>query len=77
MSVIKRKHYGYSNSTYCDTSNLHFFYLMTKKLPWGMDKLAMFYLTDKHGEIDDYFMKRCTVIASTSTRKTLVGLSCT
>lgn len=54
-----------------------FFYLMTKKLPWGMDKLAMFYLTDKHGEIDDYFMKRCTVIASTSTRKTLVGLSCT
>lgn len=52
------------------------FYLMTKKLPWGMDKLAMFYLTDKHGEIDD-FMKRCTVIASTSTRKTLVGLSCT
>lgn len=52
-----------------------FFYLMTKKLPWGMDKLAMFYLTDKHGEID--FMKRCTVIASTSTRKTLVGLSCT
>lgn len=70
MSVIKRKHYGYSNSTYCDTSNLHFFYLMTKKLPWGMDKLAMFYLTDKHGEIDD-FMKRCTVIASTSTRKTL------
>lgn len=76
MSVIKRKHYGYSNSTYCDTSNLHFFYLMTKKLPWGMDKLAMFYLTDKHGEIDD-FMKRCTVIASTSTRKTLVVLSCT
>lgn len=76
MSVIKRKHYGHSNSTYCDTSNLHFFYLMTKKLPWGMDKLAMFYLTDKHGEIDD-FMKRCTVIASTSTRKTLVGLSCT
>lgn len=76
MSVIKRKLYGYSNSTYCDTSNLHFFYLMTKKLPWGMDKLAMFYLTDKHGEIDD-FMKRCTVIASTSTRKTLVGLSCT
>lgn len=76
MSVIKRKHYGYSNSTYCDTSNLHFFYLMTKKLPWAMDKLAMFYLTDKHGEIDD-FMKRCTVIASTSTRKTLVGLSCT
>lgn len=76
MSVIIRKHYGYSNSTYCDTSNLHFFYLMTKKLPWGMDKLAMFYLTDKHGEIDD-FMKRCTVIASTSTRKTLVGLSCT
>lgn len=76
MSVIKRKHYGYSNSTYCDTSNLHFFYLMTKKLPWGMDKLAMFYLTDKHGEIDD-FMKRCTAIASTSTRKTLVGLSCT
>lgn len=76
MSVIKRKHYGYSNSTYCDTSNLHFFYLMTKKLPWGMDKLAMFYLTDKHGEIVD-FMKRCTVIASTSTRKTLVGLSCT
>lgn len=69
MSVIKRKHYGYSNSTYCDTSNLHLFYLMTKKLPWGMDKLAMFYLTDKHGEIDD-FMKRCTVIASTSTRKT-------
>lgn len=69
MSVIKRKHYGYSNSTYCDTSNLHFFYLMTKKLPWGMDKLAMFYLTDKHGEIDD-FMKMCTVIASTSTRKT-------
>lgn len=53
-----------------------FFYLMTKKLPWGMDKLAMFYLTDKHGELDD-FMKRCTVIASTSTRKTLVGLSCT
>lgn len=76
MSVIKRKHYGYSNSTYCDTSNLHFFYLMTKKMPWGMAKLAMFYLTDKHGEIDD-FMKRCTVIASTSTRKTLVGLSCT
>lgn len=76
MSVIKRKHYGYSNSTYCDTSNLHFFYLMTKKLPWDMDKLAMFYLTDKHGEIDD-FMKRCTVIASTSTRKTIVGLSCT
>lgn len=76
MSVIKRKHYGYSNSTYCDTSNLRFFYLMTKKLPWGMDKLAMFYLTDKHGELDD-FMKRCTVIASTSTRKTLVGLSCT
>lgn len=76
MSVIKRKHYGYSNSTYCDTSNLHFFYLMTKKLPWGMGKLAMFYLTDNHGEIDD-FMKRCTVIASTSTRKTLVGLSCT
>lgn len=76
MSVIKRKHYGYSNSTYCDTSNLHFFYLMTKKLPWGMDKLAMLYLTDKQGEIDD-FMKRCTVIASTSTRKTLVGLSCT
>lgn len=76
MSVIKRKHYGYSNSTYCDTSNLHFFYLMTKKLHWGMDKLAMFYLTDKHGEIDD-FMKRCTVIASTSTSKTLVGLSCT
>lgn len=76
MSVIKRKHYGYSNSTYCDTSSLHFFYLMTKKLPWGMDKLAMFYLTDKHGEIDD-IMKRCTVIASTSTRKTLVGLSCT
>lgn len=76
MSVIKRKHYGYSNSTYCDTSNLHFFYLMTKKLQWGMDKLAMFYLTDKHGEIDD-FKKRCTVIASTSTRKTLVGLSCT
>lgn len=76
MSVIKRKHYGYSNSTYCDTSNLHFFYLMTKKLPWGMNKLAMFYLTDKHGEIDD-FMKRCTVIASTSTRKTFVGLSCT
>lgn len=76
MSVIKRKHYGYSNSTYCDTSNLDFFYLMTKKLPWGMDKLAMFYLTDKHGEIDD-FMKRSTVIASTSTRKTLVGLSCT
>lgn len=52
------------------------FYLMTKKLPWGMDKLAMVYLTDKHGEIDD-FMKMCTVIASTSTRKTLVGLSCT
>lgn len=76
MSVIKRKHCGYSNSTYCDTSNLHFFYLMTKKMPWGMDKLAMFYLTDKHGGIDD-FMKRCTVIASTSTRKTLVGLSCT
>lgn len=46
-----------------------FFYLMTKKLPLGMDKLAMVYLTDKHGEIDD-FMKRCTVIASTSTRKT-------
>lgn len=45
-------------------------------MPWGMDKLAMFYLTDKHGEIDD-FMKRCTVIASTSTRKTLVGLSYT
>lgn len=76
MSVIKREHYGYSNSTYCDTSNLHFYYLMPKKMPWGMDKLAMFYLTDKHGEIDD-FMKRCTVIASTSTRKTLVGLSCT
>lgn len=76
MSVIKRKLYGYSNSTYCDTSNLHFFLSDDKKIALGMDKLAMFYLTDKHGEIDD-FMKRCTVIASTSTRKTLVGLSCT
>lgn len=52
-----------------------FFLSDDKKIALGHGQ-ACNVLSYKHGEIDD-FMKRCTVIASTSTRKTLVGLSCT
>lgn len=75
MFVIKRKYYGYLNLMYCDISNLYFFYLMIKKLFWGMDKFVMFYFIDKYGEIVD-FMKRCIVIVLIFIRKILVGLLC-